>query len=86
MNKVNNFDVLKALGEKGCKSLKGFFGNNITQISAGKKGWGRVTVAIDNETAHKIMTTNPQIVFMLLVVDSEDFDRAKAELENGGEG
>lgn len=83
---VNNFDVLKTLGEKGCKSFKGFFGDNITQVSAGKNGWGRVTVAIDNETASKIMTGNPEIVFMLVVADQADFDEAKAELEKGGEG
>lgn len=85
MSKVNNFDVLKSLGKKGCKSFKGFFGDNITQVSAGKNGWGRVTVAIDNETAHKIMTGNPEIVFMLVVADQADFNEAKAELENGGE-
>ncbi len=85
MRKINSFDVLKALGEKGCKSFKGFFGDNITQVSTGKDGWGRVTVAIDNETASKIMVGKPDIVFMLVVADRADFDNTKAALEKGGE-
>ena len=85
MSKIGNFDVLKALGEQGCKSFKGFFSDNITQVSTGKDGWGRVTVAIDNETASKVMVGNPDIVFMLVVADRADFDNAKAALENGGD-
>jgi hypothetical protein len=61
--------------------------NALSKDSASERHlYAVVTVAIDNETASKIMTGDPEIVFMLLVADRADFNQAKADLEKGGEG
>lgn len=77
--KINNFDVLKTMAERNMK-IKSFPASNVTNISAGKE-YGRVTILIDNETAGKLMASDP-IVFSLIVADPVQFDEVKKELED----
>lgn len=78
--KVNNFDVLKLMGERNM-NLKGFGPNNIKSINTGKKGWATLSILVDNQTALDLMLDN-QPVFMLLIADKDQFKQVRAELEN----
>ncbi len=77
--KVNNFDVLKVMGDRNMK-LKGFGPNNIKSVNTGKKGWATLSMLIDNETALDLML-DKRPIFMLLIADKDQFVQIKAELE-----
>ncbi len=78
MGKVTSFDVLKVMSERNMK-IKMFPRDNVTNIWNGKNG-GTIQMQVDPETAGNLMTDKPMI-FGLLVADSAEFARVKAELE-----
>jgi hypothetical protein len=78
---ATGFEVLKEMGDRGMSELKSFPLDNVKQINTGKDGWGQVTIAIDNETASKLMTGYP-LIFSLVIADGETFRQVKEELED----
>jgi hypothetical protein len=74
------FEVLKEMSARKMGELKSFPLENVTNISTGKDGWGRVTIAIDNETAGRLMRGDP-LIFALIVADGEAFRKVKEDLE-----
>lgn len=86
---VNNFDVLKEMSLRGMPTIKMFPGDNIQDVRIGSKGWGSVKMAVDNASAQQILnnsmfsfSNNPGPLVMLLVVDKQDFERVKQEMES----
>jgi len=73
---VNNFDVLKIMGERNLKIKAAGLGN---VISAHLKGAiGEVTIGVDAETIKDILTGT--VVGMFVVADSKQFNTIKKEL------
>lgn len=82
MAKVNAFDVLKEMGNRGMKSLKGFgLGCVKSARISEKRKCGFVEIAVDIPTVQLVMTEKP-IRFMLIVADNDDFERVEAELKS----
>lgn len=81
---VNNFDVLKELCKRS-NNVHAYPKDNITNINAGKKGWGSITIAISTGDAQKLlnetMAKTHDVGFYLIVWDIAEFDKLKAEME-----
>jgi hypothetical protein len=76
---VNNFDVLKEMGNRNL-DIRGFpLFQNLERANFGKKN-GHITITVNPETVKDIMLKKP-LVGMLIVADKEQFDALKAELE-----
>jgi len=92
--KVSSFDVMKKLAARDDKSIIKMFplSHNIMEINAGnpkKKKWGFVKIAIDEETATKLLNIalgkDPGIIGGLYVIDRAAFDAAEKELSADAE-
>ena len=83
-SKVNGFDVLKIMAERN-QDIKSFDAGNITQVSCGKNGWGRLTIAIDNATAQRILNDTlsgkaETVKIILLAYDVTEYQKLSTEL------
>ena len=83
MSKPTAFEVLSEMSNRNTKSLKGFGRNNIISVHTGKTH-ATLALAIDNETATRLMMQDP-IHFMLIVAGDEDYKRIEAELTTAEE-
>jgi hypothetical protein len=76
MAKVNNFDVLKEMGERNL-DIRGF----PDCVGARKKKLGGVIeIGVNEGTLMDLLSEKP-LVMMLIVADREQFNQVKAELE-----
>ena len=80
--KVDPFDVLKEMTNKNM-DIKAFpLSSNLTQVQTGKDGWGRVTIAVDNQTCAQIVVGG-SLVMTLLIADGKQFEEVKKRLSDG---
>lgn len=79
---VSPFDVLRVMSERE-KDITMFPSDNLKNIRTGKNGWGSVEMAVDNNTAQRIMTSNKEsgVMFFLMVIDYEQYSEIMAELK-----
>jgi hypothetical protein len=78
---VNNFDVLKKMSEDNNPSFKMYpHDSNFMGAHMGKKGWGYVKIAVDNDTILKMAIHN-KTIFNLLAYDSDSFKETKEKME-----
>lgn len=81
MKLVNNFDVLKRMGEKGLDIRLAPLGNitNLRKVKAGTQ----VTMGIEGNLVAALGIDN-KFVGGLILADREQFDRVKMEIEAEG--
>lgn len=77
MSKINNFDVMKEMGERGMDSIKMAPLDNITGAKKNKHGW-MIEIGCAFDPIPGIM--NHQFVGGLILADKADFNRVKAEM------
>jgi hypothetical protein len=80
MKKVNNFDVLKEMGNRNL-DIRAFpvYDNLIT---AGQgKGRGTILLSVDPKTAGELME-GKSLVATLIIADGKQFSDLKEEMEN----
>lgn len=77
--KINSFDVLKIMSERNMKIKLFPIFDNLKNANAGKGGWGSITVAVDTETATKLMV-GEKMIAVILIADFDQFQAVKAEL------
>ena len=76
----NNFDVLKRMSNDNM-DIKIAPAENFKRAQTGKKSWGELTIAVDNETLTNLgMTEN--YTFCLLIYNVKDFAKAKTNCVN----
>lgn len=78
--KVNNFDVLKVMGQRSMDVQLAPL-NNVVRAKAVKAGT-QVTIGVAGNPIAKIL--NGELVGGLLLADKKQFDQVKAELEATG--
>jgi len=76
---TNHFDVLKEMGEHN-EDIQIFPARNITKVTAGKKGWGFVEVAIGGETAARLKG-NKAMIFMCVIADGSQYEARKEAMK-----
>ena len=82
MTKIDNFLVLSKMCDRNDKSIKLYSGEtNFIGSTTGKDGWGKVIVAVDNETILDDIANN-RATISLLIYDSDVFKKIKKEMEN----
>jgi hypothetical protein len=86
MTKINNFDVLKEManrdnGNKVNPKLAMFPASNVSSVRSGKKGWGKVIIAVDNETINNFILSQGRSIICLFAYDPVEFKKIRAELE-----
>lgn len=87
MSAINNFDVLKEMGEREL-DIKSFPLGNIQEVNVIKKGtMGVVKILIDPETANILMADfllgTSTVLGIFLIANMKQFNELKAELEAG---
>jgi hypothetical protein len=87
MSEVNNFDVLKEMSKRGLFTIKMYPEDNIQDVNRGKGGWGSIKIAVDTPTAATILNgiiqdNDKMPMVFLMVVDREDFQKVKTEMES----
>jgi hypothetical protein len=66
-------EIRKANGD-----IKAFpLGSNLKGANSSKNGWGQVTIAVDNETVHRLITDD--VVGILYVIGKEDWKKQGGE-------
>lgn len=76
---TNHFDIFRSMSEHN-EDLQIFPARNITKITAGKKGWGFVEVAIGGETAARLKG-NKAMIFALVIADGSQYEARKEAME-----
>lgn len=77
--KINSFDVLKIMSERNLKIKLFPIFDNLKNANAGKDGWGSITVAVDTETATKLMI-GEKMIAVIIVADFDEFTAIKTEI------
>ena len=49
--------------------------SNMTAANTGKDNWGRIEIAVDNETVHRLM--NDDVIGVLYVTTKEEWEKEK---------
>jgi len=86
---ITMFDVFNKMGEED-KDITGFnLADNLIEVERGKDDFGKITIAIDNETVDRVhkelITGGADIGGMLFMFGLKDFKKAKEELEKNRE-
>jgi hypothetical protein len=79
MSKVNNFDVLKIMGDRNLK-IKSAGLDNITSAKKWKNGLGKVEIVVDEETIIDLVTGS--LVGMFVVADKEQFKQVNQDIRD----
>ena len=79
---VSKFDVLKEMSKQN-KDIRLFPSGNLKNVKTGKDGWGSVEMAIDNQTAQRIMdfSDKERIMYFFMFVDYAQFLEVQSDIE-----
>lgn len=80
---TNPFDVLNEMVARNL-DIRLANSDNLTNVRTGKNGFGRVEMAIDNDTAQIILnksTSGKKLMIFFLYVDEKQYSEIKSELD-----